>query len=57
MLPSLPVWEEWIEMAIARYDDYKSNKSLPVWEEWIEIESVSPGGIYELVSSRMGRVD
>ena len=31
--------------------------SLPVWGEWIEIEPVSPRGIYQFVSPRVGRVD
>ena len=33
---SLPVWEEWIEMAMSSGLG-PSSSSLPVWEEWIEI--------------------
>ena len=33
---SLPVWEEWIEIA-AEYERLQDCMSLPVWEEWIEI--------------------
>ena len=53
---SLPVWEEWIEIAyFIRLPSFR--RSLPVWEEWIEI-SFSPVCIMLLtVSSRMGRVD
>ena len=35
---SLPVWEEWIEIAIAILRDGHLGMSLPVWEEWIEID-------------------
>ena len=35
---SLPVWEEWIEIAAAGSAG-RGRVSLPVWEEWIEIGS------------------
>ena len=34
---SLPVWEEWIEINIIKYNLQIICMSLPVWEEWIEI--------------------
>ena len=34
--PSLPVWEEWIEIYCGS-GSIPSDWSLPVWEEWIEI--------------------
>ena len=35
---SLPVWEEWIEIATA-VKEMTAPLSLPVWEEWIEIHT------------------
>ena len=36
-IESLPVWEEWIEIAIGWSPRLAAPPSLPVWEEWIEI--------------------
>ena len=53
---SLPVWEEWIEIAaLRRYSLHAV--SLPVWEEWIEISRARGQPANSCVSSRMGRVD
>ena len=54
---SLPVWEEWIEMAQHGHGGGGSRRSLPVWEEWIEMETTVLLSAKTGVSSRMGRVD
>ena len=38
-MPSLPVWEEWIEINHLN-SSFGRAQSLPVWEEWIEISGL-----------------
>ena len=56
-LPSLPVWEEWIEIGDDKMRWLLIARSLPVWEEWIEMLCGQQHGQLLCVSSRMGRVD